>query len=58
MSENKTQKTSASVIDFLNSLTEEKKRQDCFTLLEIMSQATGLKPKMWGASIVGFGEIC
>lgn len=57
MSENKTQKTDASVIDFLNSIPDEKKRQDCLTVFEIMRQITGLEPKMWGASIVGFGDV-
>lgn len=57
MSENKTQKTNASVIDFLNGLPDEKKRQDCLTLLEMMSEITDLEPKMWGASIVGFGDV-
>ena len=57
MSENKTQKTDASVIDFLNSIPDEKKRQDCLTVFEIMRQVTGLEPKMWGASIVGFGDV-
>ena len=57
MTENKTQKTAASVTDFLNSITDEKKRQDCFALLELMRQATRLEPRMWGASIVGFGDV-
>jgi hypothetical protein len=57
MSENKTQKTDASVIDFLNSIPDEKKRQDCLIVFEMMSQVTGLEPKMWGASIVGFGDV-
>jgi hypothetical protein len=57
MTENKTQKTDASVTDFLNSLSDEKKRQDSFILLEMMSHITGLAPKMWGASIVGFGDV-
>lgn len=57
MSENKTQKNNASVIDFLNGLPDEKKRQDCLTLLEMMSEITDLEPKMWGASIVGFGDV-
>jgi hypothetical protein len=56
MSENKTQKTNASAIDFLNSIPDEKKRQDCLTVFEMMSQVTGLEPKMWGAAIVGFGD--
>jgi hypothetical protein len=57
MAQNKTQKTLASVTDFLNAIPDEKKRQDSFTLLEMMKQASGLEPKMWGASIVGFGDV-
>jgi hypothetical protein len=57
MAENKTQKTDVSVNDFLDSITDEQKRQDGFTLLALMSEITGLEPKMWGASIVGFGDV-
>jgi hypothetical protein len=57
MAENKTQKTDVSVTDFLNSITDEQKRQDAFTLLALMSEITGLEPKMWGAGIVGFGDV-
>lgn len=57
MSENKTQKTDASVTDFLNSIPDERKRQDGFTLLALMSEITGLEPKMWGPSMVGFGDV-
>ncbi|MFO7586362.1 MAG: DUF1801 domain-containing protein [Anaerolineales bacterium] len=57
MTENKTQKTDVNVTDFLNSITDEQKRQDGFTLLALMSEITGLEPKMWGTSIVGFGDV-
>jgi hypothetical protein len=57
MAENKTQQNDKSVIDFLNSVPHAKKRQDSFTILELMQQVTGLEPKMWGDSIVGFGKI-
>ena len=57
MSENKTQKTNASVTDFLNSIPDERKRQDGFTLLALMSEITGLEPKMWGPSMIGFGDV-
>ena len=56
MAENKTQKTDLSVTDFLNSLPDETKRRDSFTVLELMKQVSGSEPKMWGASIVGFGR--
>ncbi len=56
MAENKTQKTKASVTDFLNSLPDEKKRQDSFALLDLMKQISGQEPAMWGPSIIGFGD--
>jgi hypothetical protein len=52
----KTQKNSASVKDFLNSVEDNKKREDAFKVLEMMKEATGLEPQMWGSSIVGFGS--
>ena len=51
----KTKPNSASVTDFLNRITDEQKRQDSFTILEIMKTASGSEPRMWGDSIVGFG---
>lgn len=56
MAENKTQPTDASVTEFLNSIENERKRQDSFTILEMMQEVTGEEPKMWGDSIIGFGE--
>lgn len=53
----KTQKTDASVEDFLNSIADEARRQDCFTVLELMKKATKAEPKMWGSSIVGLGDF-
>jgi hypothetical protein len=56
MAELKTKRTAQDPVHFLNSLTDEQKRQDCFTLLALMKQATRAEPKMWGSSIVGFGD--
>ncbi len=56
MSNNKTQATEASVIKFLTAVTPEQKRQDAFTLLEMMERLSGYQAKMWGPSIVGFGQ--
>ena len=52
----KTKINDASVDDFLNSVTDEQKREDCFEILRLMEQVTKEQPKMWGASIVGFGS--
>ncbi len=55
MAELKTKLNDGSVEDFLNSVADEKRRQDSFKVLEMMREITGEEPKMWGASIVGFG---
>lgn len=52
----KTKQTEDSVSAFLNKVEDEQKRRDCFAIIEMMQNATGLPPKMWGASIIGFGS--
>lgn len=52
----KTKVNEASVEGFLNSVTDEQKREDCFEILRLMKQVTKEEPKMWGSSIVGFGS--
>jgi hypothetical protein len=54
---NKTQKTKQSVEDFINSIDHEGKRKDALEILEMMKQVTGEAPKMWGSSIIGFGDL-
>lgn len=56
MAELKTKKNDASVEDFLNGIPDEKKRQDSFAILALMKEVTQAEPKMWGDSIVGFGQ--
>src|SRR6187399_1223413 len=56
MAEIKTKPTSESVEDFINAVKEEEKRLDSFKLLEIMKKASGEQPKMWGNSLIGFGN--
>ena len=56
MAELKTKRNKGDVETFLNNVPDEKKRQDSFTVLELMKQVTGKKPEMWGDSIVGFGS--
>ncbi len=51
----KTVTNNDSVEDFLNAVTDEVKKHDSFTLLDLFSRVTGESPKMWGSSIVGFG---
>jgi hypothetical protein len=56
MAELKTQKTGASVDDFLATVQDPERRRDARVVLELMRRVTGEAPAMWGASIVGFGE--
>jgi hypothetical protein len=35
---------------------DETTKRECFTILQMMENITGEKPKMWGDSIVGFGS--
>ena len=56
MTELKTKLNENSVVTFLNSVEDEKKRNDCFAIIDLIKQVTGLEPVMWGRSIVGFGS--
>jgi len=56
MAELKTKSNDGSVEAFLNNVSDPKKRQDSYTVLELMKQVTGEEPVMWGDSIVGFGN--
>ncbi|MBU4569544.1 MAG: DUF1801 domain-containing protein, partial [Alphaproteobacteria bacterium] len=54
--EPKTKQTAVSPRDFTAALEEGPRRRDAETLLKWMTKVTGLKPKMWGPSIIGFGR--
>ena len=56
MAELKTKKTSDSVPAFLAKIEDEEARKDSRTLVRLMEEATGAKARMWGTSIVGFGD--
>ena len=50
----KTAPTGASVDAFINALPD-KKKQDSYTLINMMREVTGQEPYMWGPTIIGFG---
>lgn len=56
MAELKTKANNNSVSEFINALTDERKRDDSFALCEIMEEICQAKPKMWGDAIIGFGD--
>jgi hypothetical protein len=56
MAQLKTRPNDKNVVEFLNAVENETKREDSFTILELMQQVTGSEPIMWGDSIIGFGS--
>ena len=52
----KTVQTDKPVLDFLNSVEHDKRREDSLKILEMMTEVSGEEPAMWGDSIVGFGN--
>jgi hypothetical protein len=52
----KTKKNKASVSSFINSVDDLQRKKDAKELLKIFKEATGLRPSMWGDSIIGYGS--
>jgi hypothetical protein len=53
---NKTTLTEASVEEYFSNIADEGRRADCQALAKLMASVTGKPAKMWGSSIVGFGQ--
>jgi hypothetical protein len=51
-----TSPTGADVDAFLDSVEDERRREDARSLCALMQEVTGEPPAMWGSSIVGFGR--
>ncbi len=57
MAKNKTSETTKNVLDFINEfVSTQQKREDSYALVELMQTISGYAPKMWGPSIIGFGN--
>ncbi|MGI6734426.1 MAG: DUF1801 domain-containing protein [Anaerovoracaceae bacterium] len=57
MAELKTRQHEGDVFEFIDSYTNtEQKRKDSYELVKLMQEVTGHPPKMWGASMIGFGS--
>jgi hypothetical protein len=54
--EQKTKPTKVSVEGFLKKVADPQQRKDSFIILKMMKEITGLKPKMWGPTMIGFGD--
>ena len=57
LAEIKTKPTSTSVDRFIDSIADEQKRKDSQVILNMMEKAMKEKPKMWGSSMIGFGDV-
>jgi len=57
VAELKTKQNTASVEGFLSAIKDKQKRDDSFSVLELMKKVTGENPAMWGPSIIGFGNV-
>lgn len=56
MAENKTQATNASVAAYLAQVLPDRRRKDAVVLDTLFQKVTGWQPRMWGTSIIGYGQ--
>lgn len=56
MAKNKTNFTNEDVVQFIDKVENEQKRHDSFQLIDWMKEISGEESKMFGSSIIGFGE--
>lgn len=57
MAKTKTNYTGIDIKDFLDSYVDnEQKKVDSLQLIELMKEWSDSEPKMWGPSIIGFGN--
>lgn len=56
MSELKTVVNDNQPYDFIMSVENQRRKEDALVLLTLFERVTGVKAKMWGTSIVGYGD--
>jgi len=57
LAEIKTKQTNSSVEDFIAKIPDEQKQKDSLVILKLMKKVSKEEPKMWGASLIGFGKM-
>ncbi|MBU2994447.1 DUF1801 domain-containing protein [Octadecabacter sp. 1_MG-2023] len=55
-SKNKTQATSTDVDAFIQGVEHPTRRADALALDELFQKITGWSPRMWGPTIIGYGQ--
>lgn len=48
--------TDRDVNEFIEGISNQRRKNDSQELLQIIQEVTGLEPKIWGVSIIGFGK--
>ncbi len=56
MAQNQTRPTGADVSQYLDSIPAAGRQADARAVCAIMTEITGLEPRMWGPSMIGFGD--
>lgn len=56
MAENITKPNDANVVAFIAGIEHPRRRADSELLLPMMDRISGMKPQMWGDSMVGYGQ--
>ena len=54
--ENKTQATDQSVDEFIAGVEPQRRHDDAITLNALFQDVTGWQPRLWGPSIIGYGQ--
>jgi len=57
MEENKTRPTKVSPVAFIQAISHPQRRADALELVQMMRAITGVSPRMWGPTIIGFDQI-
>ena len=57
MGEIKTHRTASDVDTIIDAIADDARREDCRTLLGLMTKATGVDPTVWSSGVVGFGTF-
>mgnify|MGYP003536331138 FL=1 len=56
MAKTKTVFTNEDVNSFIENLESDQKKNDSYLLIQLMEAVTGEKARMWGPTIIGFGN--
>ena len=56
MARNKTYATAQNVAAFIDAVAKPQRRADAWALDALFRSVTGFKPRMWGPTIIGYGQ--